>query len=113
MTEPFKVVTSREVRTETGVIPAGTTLLAVPAVDGGWQLNLPTGPRRVPTQCVVSGKTLLDSVHAHDDYRFARDTLGLSHVRALAWIREGYETTEKRLERWGFTNLHTNVREAS
>ncbi|WP_227979933.1 hypothetical protein [Nocardia spumae] len=104
---PLQVVTSHDVRTDTGLVSAGTPLLVVPSPDGGWlalpQPGAPVRPFRVPVGSVKKGKALLDSIHARHDYRFAREVLGWSHARALQWIERGYGRSQRQVQRWGFT----------
>lgn len=110
MSEPVHIVVVRDIHTGLGTIAPGTPMPAIPSIDGGWQLELslplfgvPSHPVSVDVTKIREGRTLLNSLHAQHDYRFARSVLGLGHGRALAWIQSGYRATERQMFRWGLT----------
>jgi hypothetical protein len=105
-------VLRRELRTPLGIFApgcvfdgkrtaAGWLLELLPTVDGG-----PKHPATVPAgDAYVARKRqkLTNADSAHAEYEFARATVGLSHIAALAWLMERFDVTGQQLDRWGLT----------
>lgn len=113
---PVRVEFARDARTDLGIIAAGTPMLASPSVEGGWEVELslprvgvPSHLVAVPANKIRNGKKMLDILHSHHDYRFAREVLGWSHSDALRWIERGYKRSERQVLRWGFTAAEPGV----
>lgn len=103
-----RVVLCRELSTDIGTFSSGCTFEAE-RVGKRWRLNLLLSRAGGPDHSVIVADTdvypvnavgqLVDAAAAEQQYRFARNMLGLSSTGALAWLIERYGLTPVQLER--------------
>lgn len=103
-----EVTLSRDVRTDTGVLPRGSHRPATPVEGGQWLVKVTESRAvRVPETWVRGGKkvrvALLQKRDAHEEYWFARRELGYGHEAAVQWLIDAYGTTDRQLFRWGIS----------
>lgn len=109
---PSRVRLLREIVTEVGTYPAGTALMATRAPDA-WLLHLSLPDRdgavhiepvpltyvRYHTRAAIADKR---KAAAHEDYKFARETLRFDDEQATLWLQREYQVSLKTLRTWGF-----------
>ncbi|MFC9432786.1 hypothetical protein [Nocardia sp. NPDC057030] len=109
---PSRVRLLREIVTEVGTYPAGTALMATRAPDA-WLLHLSLPDRdgtvhlepvpltyvRYHARAATADKR---KAAAHEDYKFARESLNFDDEQATLWLQREYRVSLKTLRMWGF-----------
>lgn len=108
-----EVEINRDIRTSFGTIAAGEKRFAAPSGDGRWLLALwlPQAGRRgrailASPEWVVRGRQKLRTAErryaAHEEFEYARRTLGYGEEHAVLWLEESFGVSLKTLREWGF-----------
>lgn len=106
MTEFVEILLRRDIHTDLGILPHGSTQQATPADDGQWLVRVTDSLEvLVPEAGIWAGsqkRLKLQTVReVHEEYDFARDALGFSHAAAVKWVQERYKVEERQMNRWG------------
>lgn len=106
MTEFVEILLRRDIHTDLGILPRGSTQQATPADDDQWLVRVTdTLTVPVPERSIWAGRAKrlkLQTVReVHEEYEFACDALGFSHAGAVKWVQERYRVEERQMNRWG------------